>query len=55
MKAGVMKVIIKRRKKINSGQEVGKACEACCCGPDNFRCMSSMTAGDWIKRISIDR
>lgn len=54
MKVVVMKVIIKRRKNWNCEGEVEKACEACCCGPDNFLRMSSMTAGDWIKRISID-
>lgn len=29
--------------------------EACCCGPASFLCMSIVAAGEWIKRISIDR
>lgn len=44
-----------KKEKINCEGEVGKACEACCCGPDNFLCMISMTAGDWIKRVSVDQ
>lgn len=56
MKAGVIESDHqKEEKKINCEGEVGKSCEACFCGPDNFLCTSSMTAGDWIKRLSIDR
>lgn len=51
MKAGVVKVIIKRRKKYEG--RLAKLVRHR--RPDNLLCMSSVTADDWIMRLSVDR